>query len=283
MRTLQMLYFVAPLVVALTVILGCSDDGAFEPGHINKSDGVDSDDYADIAGLVYIKDHTQGYFEPAEGATVKLWKRSDAEMSKWLLYADDATVDEDGYYLYEDVKMTGDDSLCEEYDWFKVEISGVELEDTTFTRFAHREPRNGVVRVDVILYVGETAGTPPFSQVGNFNEHGHFTYKDEYGEFVWGEYILGEATCPPDQNLIYFGGCLDADWRINNINQEEQWGNVGPAYARYDFYEFEPPHTFVGRGYYYWDADWPEWGMHEKIPTQPVFIWIDFIDTTFPP
>ena len=280
MRTLKMLFFVAPLVVALAVVLGCSDDGILEAVNINKSDA-----YADIAGLVYVKlTQPPDTFYAAEDATVKLWKRSDAEMSKWLLYADDATVDEDGYFLYEDVKMTGDDSLCEEYDWFKVEISGVELEDTTFTRFAHREPRNGVVRVDVILYVGETAETPPFAQVGNFHEHGHFTYNDDVGEFVWGEAVTGEATCPPGQNLIYFGGCLDADWRINDINQEEQWGNVGPAYARYDFYEFYPPYTtFEGRGYYYWDADWPEWGMHEKLPTQPAFIWIDFIDTTFPP
>jgi hypothetical protein len=127
-----------------------------------------ADDYADVAGLVYIRDHTTGYFEPAEDATVKLWKRSEAMPSKWLLYADDATVAEDGYYLYDDVKMTGDDSLCQEYDWFKIEISGPDLKDTVFTRFAHRAPRNGVVRVDVILYVGEPAETPPEGEVEYF-------------------------------------------------------------------------------------------------------------------
>ncbi|MEE9456323.1 MAG: hypothetical protein V3W11_04130 [bacterium] len=284
MRTLKMLFFVAPLVVALAVILGCSDDGTLEAVNINKSDT-----YADIAGLVYIRDHDHipSIFEPAEDATVKLWKRSDAEMSKWLLYADDATVDEDGYFLYEDVKMTGDDSLCEEYDWFKVEISGVELEDTVFTRFAHREPRDGRVRVDVILYVHEQAETPPtIPPVDPFRLHGHFTYKDE-GEFVWGEQISAEATCPAGQNSIYFNSCLDADWEIVDINDEELWGNVGPAYARYDFYEFltEPPRsTFLGRGYYYWDADWPVWGMHGDCACHlPGFIWIDFIDITFPP
>ena len=206
-------------------------------------------------------------------------------MSKWLLYADDATVAEDGYYLYDDVKMTGDDSLCQEYDWFKVEISGVELEDTVFTRFAHREPRDGVVRVDVILYVHAPAETPPSGPVEYFHEHGHFAYKDQYGVFqlpdLW-DPLHCEATCPPGQNLVYFGGCWDADWVIWDINEDEKWGSVGPAYARYDFYD-EYSHELVGQGYYYWDGEWPLWGMHEDGSREPGFIWIDFIDTDFPP
>ncbi len=170
-----------------------------------------ADDYADVAGLVYIRDHTASYFEPAEDATVKLWKRSEATPSKWLLYADDATVDEDGYYLYVDVKVTGDDSLCEEYDWFKVEISGPDLADTVFTRFAHRAPRNGVVRVDVILYKGWVSDTPPSGPVSEFSEDGHFACDNELGEAYLYTINPGtegptEATCPPGENGVYFGG-----------------------------------------------------------------------------
>lgn len=167
-------------------------------------------DYADITGLVYIRIHTESIFEPAEDATVKLYKRTDATLSRWLSYETE-TVDEDGYYLFDGVQMTGEGGLCEEYDWFKVEIEYVDMSDTAFERFVHKEPRNGDVRVDVILYKFWDAQTPPSEPVTDFGEAGHFACDDEEGKAHLYTINPGtegptEATCPPGENGVYFGG-----------------------------------------------------------------------------
>lgn len=76
---------------------------------------------------------------------------------------------------------------------------------------------------------------------------------------------------------------MDGDWWISQLSEE--WEAVGPDYARYEFWlvtETEEEPLYGGTVYNYWHADWPEWGMHEDVAHGP-FIWIDFIDITFPP
>ena len=183
---------------------------AFGAGAGPFSISAQGEDYADITGLVYIRIHTESIFEPAEDATVRLYKRTEATVSKWLSY-DAETVDEDGYYLFDGVQMTGEGGLCEEYDWFKVEIEDVDMSDTAFERFAHKEPRNGDVRVDVILYKGWDTQTPPSGGAPDFGETGHFACDDEEGKphlYTINPSKEGpsEATCPPGENGVYFSG-----------------------------------------------------------------------------
>lgn len=76
---------------------------------------------------------------------------------------------------------------------------------------------------------------------------------------------------------------MDGDWGIPQLSEE--WEAVGPDYARYEFWvdpETEEEPVYAGTVYNYWHADWPEWGMHETVSYGP-FIWLDFIDITFPP
>ncbi len=76
---------------------------------------------------------------------------------------------------------------------------------------------------------------------------------------------------------------MDGDWRIGQLS--EDWGNVGPGYARYEFWvvvEMDEDPVYAGTVYNYWSASWPEWGMHEDESHGP-FIWLDFIDISFPP
>jgi hypothetical protein len=76
---------------------------------------------------------------------------------------------------------------------------------------------------------------------------------------------------------------MDGDWWIYQLSEE--WANVGPGYARYEFWVVAEPDegpVYAGTVYNYWHAGWPDRGMHEDEPHGP-FIWLDFIDISFPP
>lgn len=195
------------MMKAMTALLACAAIAAGVAGPFVTRAGAE--EYADITGLVYIRD--EFIFEPAEGAGVTLYKRTDATPSGWLLFGDAETVDEDGYYRLNDIQITGSGGLCQYYDWFKIYITEIDIAEMCFERSAHKQPREGVVRVDVILYKYWNAQTPPPGEVVSFQQVGHFACFDEEGRVylptIWpGEEGPNEATCPPGENGIYFGG-----------------------------------------------------------------------------
>lgn len=258
-------------------------------------------DTADIGGLVYY------YYNLEEGspvneATVTLYKRS--AQNGWDTFGSSTTTDSDGYYHFDDVDIgSGAGELCTNSDWFRVEFDASDAStplplgyDDTLYRYAKNEPQlselpdTGWIRIDII-FCSASYDNPPVRPFDDWGVEGHFCYDDD-GECTFPDMVDVVASCPVYEHTTISGGCMTGHWY--NLDQNEDWSDEygdplsgQPDYALYEFVTVDiygEEYKF-GEGYYYWDLDWPSWGLHQSITSfaRDTFINIDFVDLGFPP